>query len=63
MAADPNATIDRLVNLVDWAEMYPNAQSFMELRRVLNNELRQDIDRFLDETVAKKLREINNNES
>ncbi len=60
MSADPNALIDRLVQLVDWAEIYPNAQSFMELRRTLNNELRQEIDSFLDQQIAKKLREINN---
>ncbi len=60
MPADPNALIDRLVKLVDWAEIYPNAQSFMELRRTLNNELRQEIDCFLDQQIAKKLREINN---
>jgi hypothetical protein len=60
MNADPNAIIDRLVQLVDWAETYNDPASFIEIRRTLNNELRQTIDRFTDEVVARKLREINN---
>lgn len=55
--------IDRIVSLVYWAEMYKDPTSFIEISRVLNNELRQTIDHFIDEVIAKKLREINNNES
>ncbi len=63
MSADPNAVIDRIVKLVDWSEMFKDPQTFMEIRRTLNNELRQEIDQYADEVVAKKLREINENES
>jgi hypothetical protein len=50
-----NEAIDHITKLLSWAELYPTPQSFIEIRKYLNQELRQAIVDYAAEELAKGL--------
>jgi hypothetical protein len=53
---DPNDLIDSIVDAIDYAEMAHDTQGLNRARRLLNNELRQAIDSYVQSQVSKALR-------
>jgi hypothetical protein len=51
---DPNDIIDRLLRMVDLAEINPNSYQFTDIRRTLNTTLRQAIDEFSTSKTQEK---------
>jgi hypothetical protein len=54
---DPNELIDSIVDAIDYAEIAMDVQGLIKARRLLNNDLRQAIDLYVQDEVAKALRE------
>lgn len=50
---NPNDLIDVIVDAIDYAEMAKDAQGLIKARRLLNNELRQAIDDYIQKEVGK----------
>jgi HD superfamily phosphohydrolase YqeK len=54
---DPNDLIDSIVDAIDYAEIARDVQGLVKARRLLNNDLRQAIDLYIQDEVSKALRE------
>ena len=54
---DPNDLIDTIVDAIDYAEIARDTQGLIKARRLLNNELRQAIDAYIQVEVARALQE------
>jgi hypothetical protein len=52
---DPNDLIDTIVDAIDYAEIAKDLQGLIKARRLLNNDLRQAIDVYVQGEVAKAL--------
>ncbi len=52
---DPNDLIDTIVDAIDYAEIARDNQGLIKARRLLNNDLRQAIDNYIQEEVQKVL--------
>ncbi len=52
---DPNELIDSIVDAIDYAEIARDTQGLIKARRLLNNDLRQAIDLYIQEEVHKAL--------
>ena len=52
---DPNDLIDTIVDAIDYAEIAKDAQGLIKARRLLNNDLRQAIDVYIQYEVNKAL--------
>ncbi len=52
---DPNDLIDSIVDAIDYAEIARDAQGLNKARRLLNNDLRQAIDVYIQDEVTKAL--------
>ena len=52
---DPNDLIDRIVDAIDYAEVARDTQGLNQARRLLNNELRQAIDMYVQSEISKVL--------
>jgi hypothetical protein len=50
---DPNDLIDAIVDAIDYAEVAHDAQGLNRARRLLNNELRQAIDLYVQQELAR----------
>jgi HD superfamily phosphohydrolase YqeK len=54
---NPNDLIDTIVDAIDYAEITRDAQGLIKARRLLNNDLRQAIDVYVQDEVQKALKE------
>jgi hypothetical protein len=52
---NPNDLIDSIVDAIDYAEIAMDVQGLIKARRLLNNDLRQAIDLYVQEEVSKTL--------
>ncbi len=52
---DPNDLIDSIVDAIDYAEIAKDEQGLLKARRLLNNDLRQAIDTYVRDEIAKAL--------
>lgn len=52
---DPNDLIDTIVDAIDYAEMACDTQGLNRARRLLNNDLRQAIDVYVEYEIARAL--------
>jgi hypothetical protein len=52
---DPNDLIDTIVDAIDYAEIAKDLQGLIKARRLLNNDLRQAIDVYIQYEVNKAL--------
>jgi hypothetical protein len=52
---DPNELIDSIVDAIDYAEIAQDTQGLIKARRLLNNELRQAIDVYVQDEVERAL--------
>jgi HD superfamily phosphohydrolase YqeK len=52
---DPNDLIDTIVDAIDYAEIARDNQGLIKARRLLNNDLRQAIDDYIQVEVEKVL--------
>ena len=52
---DPNDLIDTIVDAIDYAELARDTQGLVKARRLLNNDLRQAIDVYVQDEVSKAL--------
>jgi HD superfamily phosphohydrolase YqeK len=52
---DPNDLIDTIVDAIDYAENGHDANGLIKARRLLNNDLRQAIDRYIEVEISKAL--------
>lgn len=52
---DPNDLIDTIVDAIDYAEIARDLQGLMKARRLLNNDLRQAIDMYVQVEVTKAI--------
>jgi HD superfamily phosphohydrolase YqeK len=52
-AMDPNDLIDSIVDAIDYVEIAKDFYGLIKARRLLNNDLRQAIDIYVQEEVAK----------
>ena len=50
---DPNDIIDTIVDAIDYAELTKDPQGLVKARRLLNNDLRQTIDQYIQAEVEK----------
>lgn len=48
---DPNDMIDTIVNAIDYAEIAKDPQGLIKARRLLNNDLRQAIDLYVQAEI------------
>ncbi len=55
LKVDPNELIDTIVDAIDYAEIARDSQGLTKARRLLNNDLRQAIDTYVQEEVARAL--------
>lgn len=55
VAMDPNDLIDTIVDAIDYAEIARDLQGLIKARRLLNNDLRQAIDTYVQTEVSKAL--------
>ncbi len=55
LASDPNDLIDTIVDAIDYAELAKDSQGLIKARRLLNNDLRQAIDFYVQGEVSKAL--------
>jgi hypothetical protein len=53
---NPNDIIDTIVDAIDYAEIAGDPQGLVKARRLLNNDLRQMIDEYVQEEVVKALK-------
>ena len=54
---DPNDLIDTIVDAIDYTEITRDMQGLLKARRLLNNDLRQAIDLYVQDEIAKALHE------
>lgn len=52
---DPNDLIDSIVDAIDYAEIAHDSQGLIKARRLLNNDLRQAIDLYVQVEVNRAL--------
>lgn len=52
---NPNDLIDTIVDAIDYAEIAKDSQGLIKARRLLNNELRQAIDLYIQVEITKAL--------
>ena len=52
---DPNDIIDTIVDALDYAELARDPQGLIKARRLLNNDLRQAIDQYIQDEVIKAI--------
>lgn len=52
---DPNDLIDSIVDAIDYAEIANDSQGLIKARRLLNNDLRQAIDLYVQGEVNRAL--------
>ncbi|MGE5221062.1 MAG: hypothetical protein ACM3PY_01410 [Omnitrophica WOR_2 bacterium] len=52
---DPNDLIDTIVDAIDYAEIASDLQGLIKARRLLNNDLRQAIDTYVQSEVSRAL--------
>ena len=52
---DPNDLIDSIVDAIDYAEIAHDTQGLIKARRLLNNDLRQAIDVYIQGEVTRAL--------
>ncbi|HEX7974389.1 MAG TPA: hypothetical protein VF498_08275 [Anaerolineales bacterium] len=52
---DPNDIIDTIVDAIDYAEIARDLEGLIKARRLLNNDLRQAIDIYIQDEVSKAL--------
>lgn len=52
---DPNDIIDTIVDAIDYAEIARDLEGLIKARRLLNNDLRQAIDLYIQDEVNKAL--------
>ncbi len=50
---DPNDVIDNIIDAIDYAELAKDAQGLVKARRLLNNDLRQAIDGYVQAELAR----------
>jgi len=50
---DPNDIIDAIVDAINYAEVAKDTQGLVKARRLLNNDLRQAIDIYVQEELNK----------
>ena len=50
---DPNDLIDTIVDAIDYAEIAHDLQGLIKARRLLNNDLRQAIDMYIQGEVSR----------
>jgi hypothetical protein len=55
LAADPNDLIDSIVDAIDYAEIARDNHGLIKARRLLNNDLRQAIDLYVQDEIQKAL--------
>jgi HD superfamily phosphohydrolase YqeK len=55
---DPNDLIDTIVDAIDYAEIARDTQGLNKARRLLNNDLRQAIDVYIQDEVTKALEKL-----
>lgn len=55
LATNPNDLIDTIVDAIDYAELAKDSQGLIKARRLLNNDLRQAIDVYVQGEVSKAL--------
>lgn len=53
--ANPNDLIDTIVDAIDYAETARDSQGLIKARRLLNNDLRQAIDIYIQDEVTRAL--------
>jgi HD superfamily phosphohydrolase YqeK len=54
-APNPNDLIDTIVDALDYAELAKDAQGLIKARRLLNNDLRQAIDVYIQGEVIRAI--------
>lgn len=54
---DPNYLIDTIVSAIDYAEINRDPQGLMRARRLLNNDLRQAIDEYVQAELGRALQD------
>ena len=54
---DPNDLIDSIVDAIDYVEIARDMQGLNKARRLLNNDLRQAIDMYVQDEIVKALGE------
>lgn len=52
---NPNDLIDTIVDAIDYVEIAKDLQGLIKARRLLNNDLRQAIDGYVQDEVARAL--------
>jgi hypothetical protein len=55
VVANPNDLIDTIVDAIDYAELAKDSQGLIKARRLLNNDLRQAIDIYVQGEVTQAL--------
>ncbi len=55
---DPNDLIDTIVDAIDYAEIAHDPQGLIKARRLLNNDLRQAIDSYVQREVEKMVTQL-----
>ncbi len=58
---DPNDLIDAIVDAIDYAEVARDSQGLIKARRLLNNDLRQAIDVYIQDEVTRELQKRRGN--
>jgi hypothetical protein len=51
---DPNDLIDSIVDAINYAEIANDPQGLIKARRLLNNDLRQAIDGYIDAELTRR---------
>jgi HD superfamily phosphohydrolase YqeK len=54
---DPNDLIDTIVDAIDYVEIARDMQGLIKARRLLNNDLRQAIDLYVQDEVTKAVQQ------
>lgn len=55
LVMDPNEIIDTIVDAIDYAEVARDEQGLIKARRLLNNDLRQAIDEYIQVEIDRAL--------
>ena len=53
-----NDLIDRIIHKINWLEAHPTPTNFIDLRNTLNHQLRQAIDDYVNEEMAKAIMQV-----
>ena len=53
---DPNDLIDTIVDAIDYVEIARDLQGLIKARRLLNNDLRQAIDTYVQDEISKAMK-------